>query len=276
MLGGRIWVAGGLTDAGHATAKTEFYDPAVGTWGQGPDLPVPLHHAMMVSYQNTVWVIGGFQPQGGVIIGAASARVLHLNQSLTAWVEAPSLHHARGAGAAAVVGNKIVVAGADCRDVRGWRSSPEVFDGTSWQRRRPHSGPGGSPGGRVGWHLPVRRRRPQARGHLDPAAVRRFDRKADRWIQLPAAPGKVSDAGAAIVGGRPIVPGESIGTVFSTVWAYDLASSTWSVLPNLAEPRTAGRRGDPRHPVRHRRRIRSPDTTHPPPPYKPSLSQLIN
>ena len=64
---GRIWVAGGLTDAQHATAKTEFYDPTVGTWSPGPDLPVPLHHAMMVSYQNTVWVIGGFQPQGGEI-----------------------------------------------------------------------------------------------------------------------------------------------------------------------------------------------------------------
>ena len=68
--------------------------------------------------------------------------------------------------------------------------------------------------------------------------MQRFDPKADRWIQLPAAPGKVSDAGAAIVGGRLIVAGgESIGTVFSTVWAYDLASSTWSILPNLAEPR---------------------------------------
>ena len=70
------------------------------------------------------------------------------------------------------------------------------------------------------------------------AAAQRFDPKADRWTQLPAAPGKVSDAGAAIVGGRLIVAGgESIGTVFSTVWAYDLASSTWSVLPNLAQPR---------------------------------------
>ena len=68
--------------------------------------------------------------------------------------------------------------------------------------------------------------------------MQRFDPAADRWVQLKAAPGKVSDAGAAIVGGRLIVAGgESIGTVFSTVWAYDLAGSTWSSLPNLAEPR---------------------------------------
>ena len=38
--------------------------------------------------------------------------------------------------------------------------------------------------------------------------------------------------------GRLIVAGgESLGSVFNTVWAYDIASSTWSGLPNLAEPR---------------------------------------
>ena len=70
------------------------------------------------------------------------------------------------------------------------------------------------------------------------AAVQRFDPAANRWVQLKDAPGKVSDAGAAIIGGRLVVAGgESIGTVFNTVWAYDLASGTWSSLPNLAEPR---------------------------------------
>jgi Kelch motif len=42
----------------------------------------------------------------------------------------------------------------------------------------------------------------------------------------------------AIVGGRLIVVGgESAGTVFNTVWAYDLTASTWSTLPNLAVAR---------------------------------------
>ena len=73
LQSGRIWVAGGLTGPDSATTKTEFYDPTVDTWGQGPELPVPLHHAMMVSYHNTVWVIGGFEPRGSEIIGVASA-----------------------------------------------------------------------------------------------------------------------------------------------------------------------------------------------------------
>jgi N-acetylneuraminic acid mutarotase len=239
VLGVRIWVAGGLTGAEDATAKTEYYDPRVGKWGAGPDLPVQLHHAMMVSYQNTVWVIGGFEPRGSEIIGAASARVLHLNQAHTAWVDGPALHHARGAGAAAVVGNKIVVAGGRTAGTPPAEVIPtEIFDGTSW-----HDAAGiPVPGDHLaavsdGTYLyTVGGRRLEAASNT--AAVQRFDPAANRWVQLPAAPGKVSDAGAAIVGGRLIVVGgESTGTVFNTAWAYDLASSTWSSLPHLAAPR---------------------------------------
>jgi len=232
-------VAGGLTDAQHATAKTEFYDPAVGTWSPGPDLPVPLHHAMMVSYQNTVWVIGGFEPRGSEIIGAASARVLHLNQAQTAWVEGPGLHHARGDGAAAVVADKIVVVGGRTAGTSPAPVIPtEVFDGISWRDAAPIPVPGdhlaAASDGRYLYAVGGRRLEVTS----NTAAVQRFDPVADRWVQLPVAPGKVSDAGAAIVGGRLIVVGgESIGTVFKTVWAYDLASSTWSVLPSLAAPR---------------------------------------
>ena len=51
-------------------------------------------------------------------------------------------------------------------------------------------------------------------------------------------PSAVSDCGAAIVGGRLIaVGGESPASVFNTVRAYDLTTSTWSTLPNLAAAR---------------------------------------
>ncbi|HTQ15995.1 Kelch repeat-containing protein, partial [Mycobacterium sp.] len=236
---GRIWVAGGLTDAQDATAKTEYYDPTVNVWTPGPNLPVPLHHAMMVSYQNTVWVIGGFEPRGSEIIGAASARVFRLNQNQTAWVEAASLHHARGAGAAAVVGDKIVVAGGRTAGTPPTEVIPtEIFDGTSWRDAAGIPVPGDHlAAASDGTYLyTVGGRRLEAASNT--AAVQRFDPATNQWVQLKAAPGKVSDAGAAFIGGRLIVAGgESTGTVFSTVWAYDPVTSTWSSLPNLAEPR---------------------------------------
>ncbi len=210
-------------------------------------------------------------------IGVASARVLHLNQAQTAWVEGPELHHARGAGAAAVVGNKIVVVGGRTAGTSPAEVVPtEVFDGTSWHDAAGIPVPGDHlAAASDGTYLyAVGGRRLEVTSNT--AAVQRFDPKADRWIQLPPAPGKVSDAGAAIVGGRLIVAGgESIGTVFSTVWAYDLASFN---LVHPAEPRRtparAGRRSDRQHPLRHRRRIPARTQRIHPHHANPHLSQL--
>jgi len=236
---GRIWVAGGLTDAQGRHGEDGVLRPGDRHVGPGPDLPVPLHHAMMVSYQGTVWVIGGFEPRASEIIGVASARVLHLNQSQTAWIDGPALHHARGAAAAAVVGNKIVVAGGRTAGTSPAEVIPtEVFDGTSWHDAAGIPVPGDHLAAMSdGTYLyAVGGRRLEVTSNT--AAVQRFDPAADRWVQLPAAPGKISDAGAAVVGGRLIVAGgESIGTVVSAVWAYDLASSAWSALPDLPAPR---------------------------------------
>ena len=239
VLGGRIWVAGGLTGPESATVKTQFYDPTIGVWSPGPDLPVPLHHAMMVSYANSVWVIGGFQPAGGVASGVASARVLHLNQAQTAWVDGPALHHARAAGAAAAVGNEIVVAGGRTAGTSARDVAPtEVFNGTSWHDAADIPVPGdhlaAASDGRYLYAVGGRKLEVTDRT----AAVQRFDPVADRWTQLPAMPSPVTDCGAAVVGGQlVVVGGESVGTVLSTVRAYSLAASTWSTLPSLAAAR---------------------------------------
>jgi N-acetylneuraminic acid mutarotase len=236
---GRIWVAGGLTGPDSATTKTEFYDPATGVWSPGPDLPVPLHHAMMVSYQNTVWVIGGLEPQGSEVFGIASAQVFRLDYTQGFWVEAPALHHARGAGAAAVVGDKIVVVGGRTGGTSPQDVAPtEVFDGTSWHDAAPIPIPGdhlaAASDGRYLYVVGGRKLEVTA----STAAVQRFDPTAGRWTQLTPAPSPITDSGVAIVGGQLIVVGgESIGTVFNTVRAYNLASSTWSTLPSLAAPR---------------------------------------
>ena len=239
VLQNRIWVAGGLTGPDSATAKTEFYDPTVGAWGPGPNLPVPLHHAMMVTYRNTVWVIGGFEPQGGDVEGTVSARALYLNNSETAWVEGPPLHHARAAGAAVVVGNEIVVAGGRTAGSSPAEVAPtEVFDGTSWHDAAgiPVTGDhvAAASDGRYVYVVGGRK----LSVAVNTAAVQRFDPNTGKWTQLPPVPSPVSDCGVVVVGGRLIVVGgESIGTVFSTVRAFDLTTSTWLTLPSLAAAR---------------------------------------
>ena len=238
VLNSRIWVAGGLTDAQDATARTEFYDPTIDTWSPGPPLPMPLHHAMMVAYRNTLVVIGGFAPQGGDVLGTTSARVLFLNQAQNGWTDGPGLHIARGAGAAAVVGNKIIVAGGRTGATEKPVTPTEIFDGTSWHDAASIPIPGDHlAAASDGTYLyAVGGRKVTVTANT--AAVQRFNPATGQWTQLPAMPGAASDLGAAIIGGQLVtVGGESPASVFSTVRACNLATSTWSTLPNLPAAR---------------------------------------
>ncbi len=58
--------------------KVEGNDPAIDTWKAGPDLPVPLNHAMAVEYGGELVVLGGWVPKGPNLTGTTSDRVLAL------------------------------------------------------------------------------------------------------------------------------------------------------------------------------------------------------
>ena len=241
---GRIWVAGGLTGPDSATTKTEFYDPTLDAWTPGPALPVALHNATMVSYQNTVWVIGGLEPQGSDVSGIASARVLRLNEAKVCWVEAPALHHARGAGAAAVVGNKIVVVGGRTGATGGTRAQAVPTDRglrrhQLARRRAAMPVPGdhlaAASDGKYLYAVGGRKLELAA----NTAALQRFDPNTGQWTQLPPVPRPVSDCG---VGDhrRPADRrrrGERRHRVQHRP-GVRLTSKTWSTtLPSLADPR---------------------------------------
>jgi non-specific serine/threonine protein kinase len=239
VLDGRIWTAGGLLSEDQATNKTEYFDPTVRTWGFGPALPFKVHHAMMVTYHDQLWLIGGFLPQGTNMEASASAHVLILDRAKGQWVEGPSLHHPRAAGAAAVVDGKIVVVGGRT----GGRSEQlvpqtEVYNGKSWTDAADIPVPGdhlaATTDGTYLYAVGGRRLTPSA----NTKAVQRFDPATGQWTQLPPLPTADSDLGAAIIGGQLITfGGENLFTVFGTVRAYNLATKTWSTLPSLAQPR---------------------------------------
>jgi Kelch motif len=239
VLNGRIWVAGGLLGPKHATARTEFYDPTVDLWSAGPPLPVALHHAMMVAYQGTLWVIGGFTAQGSNVLADASARVLKLDLAHNRWTDGPPLHHARAAAAAAVVGNKIVVVGGRTGASQQLVKPTEIFDGRSWRDATAILVPGnhlaaasdGTYLYAVGGH--------QMSETSNTTAVQRFDPATDKWTKLPPMLAAVSGLGAAVVGGQLITVGGDNGlTVSGTVRAYNLATKSWFSLPNLPAART--------------------------------------
>lgn len=124
---GRIWLAGGLAPQGDALAEVDVFDPASGTWSEGPALPAPVHHAALVSDGERLVLVGGY-------LGSAFNRptdiVLTLADGDDAWREGVALPEPRAAGAAAWDGSRIVYAGGMAEDVRR-----EVYalEGSTWE-----------------------------------------------------------------------------------------------------------------------------------------------
>ena len=241
VLDGKIWLAGGLTGSTEktdkATDKTEYYDLASRTWHAGPGLPFAVHHAMLVSYQGKLWLIGGFLPQGPNLEAAASNKVLILENGH--WAPGPPLHHARAAGAAVVVGNQIVVFGGRTGGQHpGEVPQTEIFNGKSWNDAASIPVPGDHLGavtdGTYVYAIGGRTLEPSANHN----AVQRFDPATDQWTQLTPLPVANSDMGAAYVGGQLITFGGENGLSVSGITrSYDLASKTWSTLPNMHDAR---------------------------------------
>jgi non-specific serine/threonine protein kinase len=242
VLDGQVWVAGGLTTPTEATPSTQFYDPTIDSWGLGPPLPQAVHHAMLVTYQGRLTVIGGFQKDGNDVLAVTSPRVLFLDNNTGKWVEGPPLHHPRGAGAAAVVGDKIYVVAGRTGEPGQLVTQTEVYDGNSWHDAADIPLPGDhlAATSDQNYLYAVGGRKFTAAANTD--AVQRYDPATDRWTTLPALPQPISGAGAAIIDHQLIVAGgEDTTTVSATVQALDLTTpaATWTMLA----PLTQGRHG---------------------------------
>lgn len=233
VLDGRVWVIGGITTAG-ASALVETYDPATDRWAGGPSLPLGLHHAAATVYRGEIVVVGGFVAAAS-LYDRASDRVLALRAG--AWVDLPRLRRPRGAAAAAVVGDLLVLAGG--RNDAALIGPTEVFDGSAWRdggaipTRRDHLSAVSD--GRSLFTVGGRFLSPGALS----AALERYDPVADAWERLPAMPTARGGQGAAMTGTGSLVVagGEDPSGVYAEVEAYEIAGRRWSELPPLNTPR---------------------------------------
>ncbi|HXV92136.1 MAG TPA: protein kinase, partial [Pseudonocardia sp.] len=230
---GTVWVLGGLTDTGASTA-VENYDPAINTWKSGIPLPVPLHHAMAVTYRGEIVVFGGWLPEGPDLTAVTSDKVYA--QRGGGWVELPPMPSPRAAGAAVVVGDEIVVTGGQADDELV--PSTVVFDGERWRTAddlptpREHlamvtdGGYAYAVGGR------------DLSADRNSAALERYDPATGAWERLADMPSPRGGIGAAVVDGRiVVVGGEDPTRVIADVDGYDLKSGTWAALPPMPTPR---------------------------------------
>jgi hypothetical protein len=126
---GRVWVAGGFLADGSASDAVLVYDPESEAWSDGPPLPAGVHHAALVSADDRLVLLGGYLGGG---FGTPTAEVWELDEDGGEWQPMPGLPEARGAGAAAWDGERIVFGGGV--GPGGPAGDVYAFDGDAWER----------------------------------------------------------------------------------------------------------------------------------------------
>jgi serine/threonine protein kinase/N-acetylneuraminic acid mutarotase len=229
---GTIWIFGGLGGDGQISGRHEGYDPAIDSWKGGDDLPVPVQHAMAVTWMENPVVLGGWRAEG-TNTKIATDRVWRVVNSR--WVELPPLLQPRAAAVATVVGDRIVVAGGVGANGK-LLNTTEIFDGNSWT---------------LGAEIPTPRQMLSAasdgkvmyavggtNGTSDLPTVEAYDPAANSWTTLPDLREARSDLGVAIADARLVaVGGLSAGQILKSVAVMDIATKTWAGLPDMATAR---------------------------------------
>ena len=107
-VAGKIYVLGGF-EGNTIVPRVQIYDTATSTWSDGPDLPMPLHHANAVSDGTTIFVLGAL----GNNFDALDV-VISLNPATeTQWMTRAAMPtgRERGAAVADIIDGKLYVAG---------------------------------------------------------------------------------------------------------------------------------------------------------------------
>jgi len=234
VLDGTVWVVGGLAAGSMASHRVEGYDPVINSWKAGPDLPVRLHHAAVVTYKGEIVVIGGWIPQGSDQSALISERVFALRDGK--WEPLPSLNRPRAAGAATVVGDRIIVFGG--QDEGRLLRTTEVFDGRRWTEGAdlptPREHLAAVSDGEFAYAVGGRDLGPDK----NLATLERYDPEADNWQPLPDMPTARGGLGAVFAAGKLFaVGGESPTGAMDEVESFDLGDKSWSREPAMRTPR---------------------------------------
>lgn len=229
---GTIWLFGGLGGDRRVSGGHDGYDPAIDSWKGADELPVPVQHAMSVTWQDNPVVLGGWRTEG-TNTKVATDRVWRVVNSR--WMELPPLLQPRAAGAAAVVGDRIIVTGGV--DANGKLvNTTEIYDGTGWKLGAPIPTPrqllGAASDGKLVYALGG------TTGTADLPVVEAYDPAADTWTTMPSLSQGRSDFGVTVSDARLVaVGGKSGAQILKSVAALDLTTSTWSDLPDMSTAR---------------------------------------
>ncbi|MDA8016736.1 MAG: galactose oxidase [Thermoanaerobaculia bacterium] len=233
QLDGNVWVAGGLVSGSFpmSTASVEILPSGTDTWVAGPDLPMALDHLSLAAFEGRIWVMGG------ETFSAPQAGVWSIARGESEWRPEAPLPRALSAGAAAVVGERLVFVGGFDTD---HRASSELWrldgNGASWERMADMPTPREHLAAAVlGGRLYVVGGRSETDFTI--GALEEWNPETDEWTALePLAPPR-SGLAAVALDGRIWALGGEIPGVFRDVDVYSPGSGSWTDAPDLPTPR---------------------------------------
>jgi hypothetical protein len=238
-VGRFVYVVGGFErTSGRTVGSVERYDVRRDEWDFVPDMPVELNHPTAVAHRGRLYVHGGYRGETGLT--RPTGVLLRFDPRRRRWRRLPSSPTPRAAHAAAVVGDRLYVAGG--ANDSGSLRSLEVYD---FGRRRWSRGPGfpgparnHTTGVASGGRFYVLAGRDA--GNL--TAAERYDPRRRVWEELPPlrvarggiASARLRDGRIVVFGGERLGAG---GTTIAEVELFDPRRRRWSTLPDLRTPR---------------------------------------
>ncbi|MDO9078638.1 MAG: kelch repeat-containing protein [Brevundimonas sp.] len=255
---GRIVTAGGLRRPARVTEiedRTGVYDPATDAWSEGPRLPSPRHHPMVVTCGGALMFVGGYGRSDAGDWTAMTDAWMADGEAMTAVAPLPTpLSESVGVdlgGRAHLVTGRRPLGAANGQ----WNDQSDVAnhwaydrDADRWEVLRPAPMARNSAAGAVLdgalWVAGGRTVTGGGTGRLD-----RYDPAADRWDTLapiPPSPATGQQVGGglamAAVGGKLVAFGGEWfapggGGVFAETWIYELAADRWDAGPPMRTPR---------------------------------------
>lgn len=234
VLGGKVYVAGGLLANQGATPTVESFDPRTGRWTRIADMPFALHHLGFCAAGGKLYQMGGY-------VGASFAPTFQCNcwdPATNKWTRIADLPRARGAFVAVAIGGKIYCPGGVEQTV-GLSNTLAIYDpvtnkwsfGASMATRREHLA-----AAEVGGKLYVAGGRARLNNNN---VLERYDPASNRWATLAPMPTARGGNGAAALDGKLIVVGGeafSPNRVFPQTEEYDPATDRWRSLENMLVP----------------------------------------
>jgi N-acetylneuraminic acid mutarotase len=242
-LGGKVYVVGGKTSAGHRSAM-HLYDPASDSWSPAANLPgSPVENPAVVALNGKLYAFGGSTaPFSGAVANAAV-----YDPATGVWTSLPPMATARGGAGATVLGGRIYVAGGMGADGASL-ASVEVFDPAtnSWSSIAPMGTRRDNPGvaaleGKL-YVFGGRTRNADGttvNGIL--GTVEAYDPATENWAARAPMPTGRRTMVVGLIGGKAqLMGGEGATTgngVFAANEEYDPVANAWRSLRPMQTPR---------------------------------------